>query len=42
MRYHGPGLGYTAQVADACAIVPTGNPNSVTSLAESFQAVIWI
>ena len=31
--------GFTAQVADACAIVPTVAP--VTPLTESFQAVIW-
>ena len=31
--------GFTAQVADACAIVPT--VNLVTPLTESFQAVIW-
>jgi D-sedoheptulose 7-phosphate isomerase len=33
--------GYTAQVADACVIVPTVNPETVTPHAESFQAVIW-
>jgi D-sedoheptulose 7-phosphate isomerase len=33
--------GYTARVADACAIVPTVNPNNVTPHAEAFQAVIW-
>ena len=33
--------GHTARVADACVIVPTVNPRSVTALAESFQAVIW-
>jgi len=33
--------GYTAQVADACIIVPTINPHTVTPHAESFQAVIW-
>ena len=33
--------GYTAEVADACAIVPTISAHSVTPLAESFQAVIW-
>ena len=31
--------GFTAQVADACAIVPT--VDLVTPLTESFQAVIW-
>ncbi|MCY3665217.1 MAG: SIS domain-containing protein [Gemmatimonadetes bacterium] len=33
--------GFTAQVADACAIVPTVAPDVVTPLTESFQAVIW-
>jgi D-sedoheptulose 7-phosphate isomerase len=33
--------GYTAQVADACIIVPTVNPGTVTPHTESFQAVIW-
>ncbi len=33
--------GFTAEVADACAIVPTISAHSVTPLAESFQAVIW-
>lgn len=33
--------GFTAQVADACAIVPTVAPAAVTPLTESFQAVIW-
>jgi D-sedoheptulose 7-phosphate isomerase len=33
--------GYTAQVADACVIVPTVNPAHVTPHAEAFQAVLW-
>jgi D-sedoheptulose 7-phosphate isomerase len=33
--------GYTARVADACVIVPTVNPETITPHAESFQAVIW-
>jgi D-sedoheptulose 7-phosphate isomerase len=33
--------GYTARVADACVIVPTVNPDTVTPHAEAFQAVIW-
>lgn len=33
--------GYTAQVADACVIIPTVNPETVTPHTESFQAVIW-
>lgn len=32
--------GYTAQVADACVIVPTINPVHVTPHTEAFQAVI--
>jgi D-sedoheptulose 7-phosphate isomerase len=33
--------GYTAQVADACVIIPTVNPETVTPHAEAFQAVLW-
>jgi D-sedoheptulose 7-phosphate isomerase len=33
--------GYTAQVADACVIVPTVNPENVTPHSEAFQAVVW-
>jgi D-sedoheptulose 7-phosphate isomerase len=33
--------GYTAQVADACVVVPTVNPDNVTPHSEAFQAVIW-
>jgi D-sedoheptulose 7-phosphate isomerase len=33
--------GYTAQVADACVIVPVVNPQHVTPHSEAFQAVIW-
>ena len=33
--------GYTGRVADACVIVPTVNPNTVTPHTEAFQAVIW-
>ncbi len=33
--------GYTAQVANACVIVPTVNPDHVTPHTEAFQAVIW-
>jgi len=33
--------GYTAQVADACVVVPTVDPGLVTPLTEAFQAVIW-
>jgi D-sedoheptulose 7-phosphate isomerase len=33
--------GFTAQVADACVIVPTVNQSTVTPHTEAFQAVIW-
>lgn len=33
--------GYTAQVADACVIVPIVNAESITPHSEAFQAVIW-
>ena len=33
--------GFTARVADACVIVPTVNPETVTPHAEAFQAVVW-
>lgn len=33
--------GYTARVADACVVVPTVNPNTITPHTESFQAVVW-
>jgi D-sedoheptulose 7-phosphate isomerase len=33
--------GYTAQVADACVVVPTVNPDTVTPHTEAFQAVVW-
>jgi len=33
--------GHTAQVADACVIVPTVNPSNVTPHTEAFQAVVW-
>ncbi len=33
--------GYTAQVADACVIVPTVNAESITPHTETFQAVVW-
>jgi len=33
--------GYTAQVADACVIIPTVNPINTTPHAEAFQAVVW-
>ena len=37
----GRGDGYTAQVADACVVIPTVNSNHVTPHSEAFQAVIW-
>ncbi|MCZ2207557.1 SIS domain-containing protein [Cylindrospermopsis raciborskii] len=33
--------GYTAKVADACVIIPTVNPDTITPHSEAFQAVIW-
>jgi len=33
--------GYTAAMADACVIVPTMSPETITPHTESFQAVVW-
>jgi len=33
--------GYTAQVADACVIIPSFNSATVTPQTEGFQAVVW-
>jgi len=33
--------GYTAQVADACVIIPMVNSETVTPHTEAFQAVVW-
>jgi D-sedoheptulose 7-phosphate isomerase len=33
--------GYTAQVADACVIVPTVNSQNITPHSEAFQSIIW-
>lgn len=33
--------GYTATVADACVIIPTVNPETITPHSEAFQAVVW-
>jgi D-sedoheptulose 7-phosphate isomerase len=33
--------GHTARIADACVIVPTVNPQSITPHTEAFQALIW-
>ena len=33
--------GHTAEVADACIVIPTINPTHVTPHTEAFQAVVW-
>jgi D-sedoheptulose 7-phosphate isomerase len=33
--------GYTAQVADACLVIPTVNADNITPHTEAFQAVVW-
>jgi len=33
--------GYTAQVADACVVIPTVNSDTVTPHTEAFQALVW-
>ncbi|HEY0141511.1 MAG TPA: SIS domain-containing protein [Thermoanaerobaculia bacterium] len=33
--------GYTAQVADACVLVPVVNTSTITPHTEAFQAVVW-
>jgi len=33
--------GYTAQVADACVVIPPVNDENVTPHTEGFQAIIW-
>jgi D-sedoheptulose 7-phosphate isomerase len=33
--------GFTATVADACVVVPTVNPATVTPHTEAFQPVVW-
>ena len=33
--------GFTAQVADACVVIPSINVDTVTPHTESFQALIW-
>jgi D-sedoheptulose 7-phosphate isomerase len=33
--------GYTAQVADACILVPVVNSSTITPHTESFQAMVW-
>jgi D-sedoheptulose 7-phosphate isomerase len=32
--------GYTAKMADACVIIPTVNPETITPHTESFQSLI--
>jgi D-sedoheptulose 7-phosphate isomerase len=41
IRVVGRDGGYTAQVADACVLVPVVNPSTITPHTESFQAMIW-
>ena len=33
--------GFTAQVADACIVVPVVNPETITPHTEAFQALVW-
>ncbi|MGH9733885.1 MAG: HAD-IIIA family hydrolase [Candidatus Acidiferrales bacterium] len=33
--------GFTRQVADACSVIPTVNPATITPHTESFQALVW-
>jgi len=33
--------GYTAKTADACVIIPTISPDTITPQTEAFQAVVW-
>jgi D-sedoheptulose 7-phosphate isomerase len=33
--------GYTAEQADACVVIPTLSPETVTPHAEAWQAVVW-
>lgn len=33
--------GYTAKVAEACVIIPTVNPETITPHTESFQGTVW-
>ena len=33
--------GFVAQVADACVVVPTVNPENITPHTEAFQAIVW-
>jgi D-sedoheptulose 7-phosphate isomerase len=33
--------GYTAKAADACVVIPTQSPETITPHAEAWQAVVW-
>ena len=33
--------GYTGKVADACIVIPTQSPDTITPHAEAWQAVVW-
>ena len=33
--------GYTARVADACVVIPTVNPDTITPHTEAFHAIVW-
>jgi D-sedoheptulose 7-phosphate isomerase len=33
--------GYTAQVADACIVIPVINPETITPHTEAYQAMVW-
>jgi D-sedoheptulose 7-phosphate isomerase len=33
--------GYTAEVADACVVIPPVNPENITPHTEGFQAIVW-
>ena len=33
--------GYTGQVADACLVIPSQSPDTITPHAEAWQAVVW-
>lgn len=33
--------GFTRQVADACTVIPTVNPSTITPHTEAFQALVW-
>lgn len=33
--------GYTAQVADACVLIPVANAAHITPHSEAFQAIVW-